>query len=313
MVADDHRRMLDAVSNLLTEDFRLVAAVTDGRQALDAVKRLDPDVVVLDITMPELDGFRTAQALRRAGARAEIVFLTLHDADEYVEAALKSGAKGYVLKARMEADLSCALRHALAGRSFLPSLTSLWTMAGDAAGHHLHFRANDSSFHDGVVELLFNAMARGEIGAVLGTTGLHASIAGGLRRAGCDVDAARASGSYLEFDAVAAISQVMRNGIPDRGEVAKMVEDLERRRLAHRSGAGSRLTLFGEMAGLLMEDGHVDAAIRLEQIWSDLTRTLPYLTICSYATRPFRSAQQPDLWAAVYAEHSVVCHAARLQ
>ena len=79
--------MLDAVSKLLSDDFRIVAAVTDGRQAVDAVCRLAPDVAVLDITMPELDGFRTAQALRKAGSRAKVVFLTLHDADEYVEAA----------------------------------------------------------------------------------------------------------------------------------------------------------------------------------------------------------------------------------
>ena len=83
--------MLDAVSNLLSDDFTVVAAVTDGRQAIEAVRRLDPDVAVLDITMPELDGFRTAQALKKAGARSKVVFLTLHDADEYVEAALRSG------------------------------------------------------------------------------------------------------------------------------------------------------------------------------------------------------------------------------
>src|SRR4029077_10566909 len=135
VVADDHRRMLDAVSNLLSADFRVVAAVTDGRQAIEAVSQFDPDIAVLDITMPELDGFRTAQALKKAGARSKVVFLTLHDADEYVEAALRSGGNGYVLKARMEADLPSALWHALAGRNFLPSLTSLSTMAGDAGGH----------------------------------------------------------------------------------------------------------------------------------------------------------------------------------
>jgi DNA-binding NarL/FixJ family response regulator len=140
VVADDHRRMLDTVSRLLSDEFELVAAVTDGRQAVDAVSRLDPDVAVLDITMPELDGFRTAQALRKAGARAKVVFLTLHDADEYVEAALRSGANGYVLKSRMEADLPGALRHALAGRYFLPSLTALSTLAGDAGRHTLHCR-----------------------------------------------------------------------------------------------------------------------------------------------------------------------------
>src|SRR5262249_11592471 len=160
---DDHKRMLDAVSHLLAEDFSVVAAVTDGRQALEAVQRFDPDVAVLDITMPEIDGFRTAQALKNAGSRAKILFLTLHDADDYVEAALRSGAKGYVLKARMEADLSCALHHALSGRGFLPSLTSLSTMAGDAGAHTLHLRANDGSFHDDVVEMLLTALARDEM------------------------------------------------------------------------------------------------------------------------------------------------------
>jgi CheY-like chemotaxis protein len=302
--------MLDAVSTLLADDFRLVAAVTDGHQAVDAVCRLDPDIAVLDITMPELDGFRTAQALRNAGSRAKVVFLTLHDADEYVEAALRSGANGYVLKARMEADLPCALRHALSGRSFLPSLTSLATMAGDAGAHMLHFRASDGSYHDDVVEMLLAAIARDEMAAVLGTEELRTSMASRLHRAGCDVSAMRAKGSYVEFDAVGAIAQVMQNGRPEEGEIAKMVDDLERQRIARER---SHVTIFGEMAGVLLQDGQYEAAVALEQTWSELTRTLPYLTICSYAARTLRADEHADAWTAVCAEHSAVCHAARLQ
>ena len=312
VVADDHRRMLDAVTRLLADDFRVVAAVTDGRQAVDAVLRLDPDLAVLDITMPELDGFRTAQALKHAGARAKMVFLTLHDADEYVDAALRSGAKGYVLKARMEADLTRALHHALAGRSFLPSLSSLSTMAGDAGAHTLHFRASDDSVHDDVVEVLLAALARGEMTVVIGTAGLRASIANGLNAAGCDVAAMQAKGNYLEFDAAGALSQVIRNGRPDRGALSKMVDDLERLRLAPTPLKRSRLTILGEMSGLLMRDGDLDAAVEVEHTWSDLTRTLPYFTICSYPWRTLRPEQE-QVWAAVCAEHSAVCHAARLQ
>jgi CheY-like chemotaxis protein len=303
--------MLDAVSSLLSDDFRLVAAVTDGRQAVEAVGRLDPDVAVLDITMPGLDGFRTAQALQRAGSRAKVVFLTLHDGDEYVEAALRSGAKGYVLKARMDADLQSALRHALAGRSFLPSLRSLSTLTGGAGGHTIHFRANDSSFHDGVVELLLAAIARGEMAVVLANDTNRAGIARGLNAAGCDVSAMRGKGNYFEFDAAEAISQVVRNGLPDRDELAKMVDNLERLRLA-RPGGG-RVTIFGEMAGLLLQAGNLDAAVRMEQLWSELTRTLPYFTICSYPTPILRAEPHPGVWAAVCAEHSAVCHAERLQ
>jgi DNA-binding NarL/FixJ family response regulator len=309
VVADDHRRMLDAVLNLLSDDFSVVAAVTDGRQAIEAVRRLDPDVAVLDITMPELDGFRTAQALKKAGARSKVVFLTLHDADEYVEAALRSGGNGYVLKSRMEADLLSALGHALAGRNFLPSLTSLSTMAGDAGGHTVHFRAADGSCDDGVVEMLLAAFAHREMAVVIGTDALRADIARGLAAAGCDLSAGRAKGDYVEFDVADAISQLMRNGLPDRDEIVKMVDNLERLRLARAPGGSGRMTI----SGLLMQAGHLDAAVQMERLWSELTRTLPYFTVCSYPTRVLRAEQHPDVWAAVCAEHSAVCHAERLQ
>jgi DNA-binding NarL/FixJ family response regulator len=313
VVADDHRRMLETVSSLLSDEFQLVAAVTDGRQAIEAVSRLDPDVAVLDITMPELDGFQTAQALRKAGARAKVVFLTLHDADEYVEAGLRSGANGYVLKSRMEADLSSALRHALDGRTFLPSLTALSTLAGDAGSHTLHFRANDGSCHDGVVEMLAAAIARGELAVVIASGALREGIARGLEAAGCDLSGVRAQGRYVEFDAMEAISQAERNGLPDRGEVAKMVDHLERRRLARAPGWRNRVTIFGEMSGLLIQGGNFEAAIRMEQLWSELTQTLPYFTACSYPIRVLHPERHPDVWTAVCAEHSAVCHAERLQ
>lgn len=305
--------MLDAVSSLLADDFRLVAAVTDGRKAVEAVSRLDPDVAVLDITMPELDGFRTAQALQKAGSRAKVVFLTLHDGDEYVAAALRSGAMGYVLKARMEADLQIALRHALAGRSFLPSLTSLSTMAGEAGGHTLHFRADDGSSYDSIVEMMIAVAARGEMAVVIGAPALRAGIARGLHAAGHDVAAMGAKGRYLEFDASEALLQVMRNGLPDRVELVQMVENLERLRLAHAPGGRNRVTIFGEMSGQLIQGGNLEAAVRMEQLWSELTRTLPYFTVCSYPTRALRAEQDDWVWAAVCAEHSAVCHADRLQ
>jgi DNA-binding NarL/FixJ family response regulator len=305
--------MLEAVSTLLEDEFSVVAAVTDGRQAIDAVGRLDPDIAVLDITMPELDGFRTAQAMKKAGSRSKVVFLTLHDADEYVEAALRTGAQGYVLKSRMEADLPSALHHALAGRSFLPSLTSLSMLAGSAGGHCVHFRANGSSSHDSVVEMLLSAIAYRDMAVVVGTPDLRAGIARGLTAGGCDLTALRGKGGYFEFDAAEALSEFMRNGLPDRVELEKMVDNIERLRRARQTGGRGRVTIFGEMAGLLIQHGHFEAALRLEQMWSELTRTLPYFTICSYLAPTLRASQYPDAWAAVCAEHSAVCHAARLQ
>ena len=97
LLADDDAAVLKAISRTLATDFEVVATVADGRKALDAVPRLDPDVVVLDVSMPGLDGFQTAEELKRLGSRAKIVFLTMHQDDDFVTKAIRCGV-GYVPK-----------------------------------------------------------------------------------------------------------------------------------------------------------------------------------------------------------------------
>lgn len=122
LLADDHVRVLASVEDLLRIDFRIVAAVTDGRSALEAAKRLHPDLVVLDITMRGLNGLQAAQELRRLGSTAKILFLTVHEDEEYIAAARTHG-DGYVLKSRMRSDLRHAIDEALAGRFFVSRRT----------------------------------------------------------------------------------------------------------------------------------------------------------------------------------------------
>src|SRR5678810_227823 len=98
LLVDDHRVLLDRVSSLLSNDFDVVGLYTDGREAIDAAPTVAPDVVVLDINMPGLDGFQTMRGLTQAGSRAPVVMLSLHDAEECVAEAFRCGARGYVLK-----------------------------------------------------------------------------------------------------------------------------------------------------------------------------------------------------------------------
>ena len=175
LVADDNALILEKASALLARDFDLVAAVTDGRQALDAARRLDPDVAVLDVTMPELDGFQTARELKRAGSRAKIVMLTMHQSDDYVAAAFKSGAQGYVSKTRMHFDLASAIDHAVAGRLFVPSLTSLLPIAqAGSGGHAVQLRTNDRASLDELSRLLSAALHRGDVTAIVATDATRA-------------------------------------------------------------------------------------------------------------------------------------------
>jgi DNA-binding NarL/FixJ family response regulator len=119
VLADDHREMVANVRSTLGEDFEIVAAVEDGRRALDAVLALDPDVLITDISMPEMDGLQLAGQIKKAHCRTKIIFLTMHQDSYFVNAAMSLGASGYVTKTLMSSDLVFAIEDALKGNVFI--------------------------------------------------------------------------------------------------------------------------------------------------------------------------------------------------
>jgi len=124
LLADDHRSLLDRVSSLLKSDFDLVGMANDGQTLVDHAKRLQPDIIVLDITMPILNGIEAAHEIRMAGLSIKLVFLTVHEEPEYVRACFAEGGLGYVKKSRLGTDLIPAIRDALVDCPFIsPSLT----------------------------------------------------------------------------------------------------------------------------------------------------------------------------------------------
>lgn len=121
VIADDHPQTLHVVSAMLREQFQVVAAVEDGDLVLDAVEEFHPELVILDICMPRLDGLSTARELRTKGFPGCIVFLTIQQDEDYLSAALAVGARAYVIKSQMKADLLHAIDQALAGNTFVSS------------------------------------------------------------------------------------------------------------------------------------------------------------------------------------------------
>lgn len=119
LLADDHQAILARVRTLLGEEFDIVGAVKNGRDALVEVRRLEPDVLVLDISMPGLDGIQTANEIHSSRGRTRIVFLTVHEDPDFVAAAFSAGASAYVVKADVTTDLVPAIRAALQGRKYI--------------------------------------------------------------------------------------------------------------------------------------------------------------------------------------------------
>lgn len=123
VLADDHAAMLARTAGLLEDEFEIAGTVGNGLDLLETVAQLDPDVVVLDITMPGLDGIQAARRLQRSGCRAKLVFLTVHDDPDYVRAAMEAGGTAFVVKAQLVSDLVTAIHAALSDQHFIsPSL-----------------------------------------------------------------------------------------------------------------------------------------------------------------------------------------------
>jgi DNA-binding NarL/FixJ family response regulator len=125
LLADDHAEILNQTGNMLASEFEIVGRIANGRDVIKATVQLDPDVVVLDIAMPELDGIEVARRLNRSGCRAKIVFLTIHEDSDYLRAAMQSGGSAFVIKARMASDLITAIHEALAGNRFVSPSNAL--------------------------------------------------------------------------------------------------------------------------------------------------------------------------------------------
>jgi DNA-binding NarL/FixJ family response regulator len=126
LLADDHKIVLEGLRNLLEPEFEIVGAVEDGRALVAEAKRLDPDIVVADISMPGLNGIDAARQIRKMDARMKIVFLTMHADVSYAAEAFNAGAAGFVLKHSASHELITAIREAMRGRTFVTPI-----IAGD--------------------------------------------------------------------------------------------------------------------------------------------------------------------------------------
>jgi DNA-binding NarL/FixJ family response regulator len=119
LLADDHRIVAEGLSSLLTAEFELVGVVEDGRALVESAKKLRPDVIVADITMPHLNGIDALAQLKNDNPKVRVVFLTMHQNAIYARRALEAGAVGYVLKHSAPAELILAIRAALDGKTFI--------------------------------------------------------------------------------------------------------------------------------------------------------------------------------------------------
>jgi two-component system response regulator NreC len=118
LLVDDNDRILAHAVSALTQGYEIVGTARDGKAAVAAAEALTPDVIVIDISMPGMNGIELATSLRAHGSTAAFVFLSVHEEEEFIQASRDAGGLGYVVKARIFSDLELAVREARAGRPF---------------------------------------------------------------------------------------------------------------------------------------------------------------------------------------------------
>ena len=123
-LADDHTMFAQGLRSLLEDEFDLVGTVADGQALVESAPRLNPDVIVVDISMPVLNGFDAVRELKKAGTTAKIIFLTMHADERLMAEAFRCGGNGYVLKQSAGEELISAIRQVLAGQQYVTPLVA---------------------------------------------------------------------------------------------------------------------------------------------------------------------------------------------
>lgn len=167
MLADDHVVFTDGVVRLLEARFAVVGTVADGGELVDSARRLRPDVIVMDISMPRVSGLESLRRLKTAGIESRVVFLTMHAEPKLAAEALRLGAKAFVLKQSSGSELIGAIDAVLQGQTYLTSaLTAdvLAMMSGpaDPQGVELTLRQRE------VLRLVVSGSRTKEIASDLG-------------------------------------------------------------------------------------------------------------------------------------------------
>jgi len=177
LVADDHELVRRGIRGLLRAQrgWRVIGEATNGREAVEKTSKLKPDVAIVDISMPDLDGLQATRQIREVAPRTSVVVLTMHESDQMVRRVLDAGALGYVLKSDLAAHLVKAVKDVSAGKVFLTPRVSDIVLKGFLKNRNQpepmeNSRARPTPREVQVIRLVAEGKANKEIAAELGIT-----------------------------------------------------------------------------------------------------------------------------------------------
>jgi len=321
LVAEDFEPLRCLISSLIQTKpgWHVVSEVADGLAAVQKAQELAPDLILLDIGLPKLNGLEAARRIREVAPNSKILFVSTHLDSDFVEAALATGACGYVFKADAGSELVQAVEAALQGKRFVSrrlkgivpaeaeetrapvGLAGSDVLASSAAAlprerditrrHEVQFYADDESLLNGFAHFIDTALKAGKTTIVVATEPHRAALLARLQARGLDVATAIGQGRYISVDCADMPAKLMVGGVPDRDRFLSVVPALLAAAAPTAKGSPPPIALCGEGMSLLWARGAVEAAIRLEQLGSELVEMHDVEILCGYPSIGLFSAE----------------------
>jgi CheY-like chemotaxis protein len=333
LVVDDfepYRRFIcSTLQNKL--ELRTIIEASDGWEAIELAKALQPDLIVLDIGLPKINGIEAARKICGLAPRSRILFVSQESSVEVVQAAFSAGALGYVVKVDAESELPSAVKavlrcerfagsrfagHGFTGASHSPLPGSVPDHKigaplrppdiGIGCRHEAGFYSDDASLLDGFTQFVGAALKAGNAAIVLATESHRDSLLPRLQAHGLDIGAAIEQGRYISLDAADSLATFMINDQPDPVRFLKFAGELLTAAAKAAKGEPPRVAACGEGAPLLWAQGNAEAAIRVEQLWNEIAKTYDVDILCGYSLGSFYREKGSRIFRRICAEHAAV-------
>ena len=308
-------------------DLQVIGEVADGLEAVQKAQELQPDLILLDIGLPELTGIEAARHIRECCPHSRILFLTGHSSRDIAEEALSAGGDGYVVKSVAYRDLLPAIRIVLQGSQFVSNIvadrapiatcqTSEEPHGVKAVAeippqslkipirHEVGFYAEDRRLLDDLTVFVGASLKAGNAAIILATESHRENLLPRLQGYGIDVRAAIEQGRYVALDAAAALSMFMVNGMPDPVQFFEAFGSLIRA-IPNIANEHRRIAVFGECVDLLCSEGNAEAALQMERLGNQLN-TPNVDILCGYSQADTRRKMDRKMSQRICAEHSAV-------
>ena len=332
LVVDDYEPFRRFVCATLSEreDMQVVGEASDGLTAIRRAEELKPDLIVLDIGLPTLNGIEVGRRIRKLCPEVKILFLSQETDVEVAQEAFNLGALAYIVKALAGSELAAAVESVCQGRLFVGEglLGHNRTDAIDAQdpvdsvqhevspllvpeakiihNHGVHFYSDDAAFLLRLACFVEAALNAGNPVIVVGTESHREGLFQILLARGMDAAAAMEQGLYIVLDVYDALLTFMVNDLPDSARFLKIFGDLLSSTLKVAKARHPRVAAFGELAPTLWAQGNVEAAIQVEQLTDQLARTHNVDILCGYMLTSSQREHERDIYERICAEHSAV-------